>query len=336
MYIYSWSGNGNLGDDWIQEVGLQYFPSALRFEDSKLKFFNLAFFKNRLVPQKTRGHSLLIWGGGWIASDQKKYKTMRRWANHLRRFRKVYIFGSGMGPFEFDLTYVEKFFSSASGTIYTRSSIDRPVSYPNFRLSCDIAFLDKRMTIGNFSTNQPRANKFACSFPAWSERWLEQNPNLDEDKYKNFVVHLVQSLDPHREGLFVEFDAGGSGVSDSDYWSCLGLTVQRTANIMEAKSLIEETETFAAGRLHAGILAAMSGCKVVAIGYHHKFDILSEIGVYVEKSLDMPFSTMPIKANVSEIYKVRDRVHRALEQFILENQGSLLKPPLESTNRVKV
>lgn len=282
MRVYSWQGHGNLGDDWIFDVAEQHLDAEPAHERRRVRGVG----RYRLVPNAQKaGTPLLLWGGGWLAADRADSDTLARWARHVQdEARPVHTFGLGLGPFDQarpgDVGALNTILASVV-TFSSRTQADAghlPDGVAH-RLACDPVILDRRFVAARERT-RPRGPStepyVVISLPAWRPHWAEAKPWLDEDGYNAFVDDALADAPTRR--LFVEFDSTDAS-RDMRYWSRLQAEPLRPSSIEAAADAFVHADRALVGRLHAALLAGLVGTPALAIGYHHKFESVEELGV---------------------------------------------------------
>ena len=87
----------------------------------------------------------------------------------------------------------------------------------------------------------------------------------------------------------------------------------------ELKEYISSATCLVTARLHPGLMAAMSGLQVIAIAYHHKFNILEEFGIPViwgTKNLKYSDVQYAAKADSTKLQIAANRVEKGLKELI--------------------
>lgn len=281
---YTWSNHGNLGDDWIGEVARQYFPETIAVREKRsLNPLNLGRHVLSRDDGKPLENHLMLWGGGWLAADRPTSRTVSAWARHLSRpGMLVSGIGLGIGPFTHadrqQEAQIDDISRALSGALSVRTFADlRHVPTGcDASVGCDIALLDKRFF--EFSYSGKDSGYVVISFPAYSLHWMRSRPWMTEEWYLRTVESMAQNSTAS-EVVFVEFDQMLGLKSDSSYWSHLSSRVVKPTSIQEAAQIFAGAREIYAGRLHAGILGAVVGAPTLALAYHHKFEVLSELGI---------------------------------------------------------
>ncbi len=311
--IYSWAGNGNLGDDWIAQVASKRFPHAV-FVREKFCPYPLHWGRRCLTNSHSKGKRppLILWGGGWLASDQSEYNTVKRWKRHFEQAQssgqEVFAFGIGLGPFNYFLKDSKKVLKFLAGRIWVRTDTDlRQISSKSAYLASDCTLLDALPA----ATEGPEEWDYVIDFPPWSEHWLESRPWLTLEHYRKSILDLVGSIPPNSRVAFLE-----AVRDDVIPWQELGLPVLSPRSVDELIAAIQKSKIVISGRLHPAILGALLGKRVLPVAYHHKFQLLSELGLTV-LGLEKEFSVANAleKASCADQKRVQDVRHRVSEKF---------------------
>jgi hypothetical protein len=328
---YSWAGFGNLGDDWIAEVAAQRLGVTSISERRCVSLSCLGRYGLGPHAHEGRGAPLLLWGGGWLAADRPESTTLDRWSHNLRRYRgKARAFGLGIGPFP-DLTAhderrLAEIFDQITGPVLVRSPSDlfNLPSGIQGQVAADVTLLDHRFQSGceSFASiaRAEQAPYIAVSLPRYSQHWRDERPWIDEQWYRHWVRKCVMQRQANERIVFVEFDNGGrsTALGDADYWSDLTQEVVRPTTIIEAAEVFGQAQWAFAGRLHAGILATLMRVPVLAFAYHHKFEVLSELGVTVCGLSERPNGgELPSVVAELALQSVRVRAETALDAMSL-------------------
>lgn len=286
--IYGWSGNGNLGDDWLLDIGKssmsQFAPVSLK---ERRNISPRRDVSKRYGLRRSCGRAvnpslpMVLWGGGWLAGDQSP-EVLLRWRHHVGvREGPVFGFGLGIGPFwngtsDIGADLLQKFASP----VYVRTRIDLAALAElglSGKLACDPALL-----AGTVSPRAARPSSASTrdhvvvSVPRYHSHW---GTFANESDYRDFVVDNVARIAAGRAVVFLDMDHPRRGTGDGRYWR-RAFPSQLIPNAWDqAAALISGAAAVVAGRLHAGIMAAQLGVPVIALPYHHKFDALDEIGV---------------------------------------------------------
>jgi hypothetical protein len=316
--IFTWAGNGNLGDDWIYEVGSGIFPNSRAVREVWCKY--PSHWGTRclsVMHNQDSRNPILLWGGGWLASDQRQYRTLRRWRRHLQRAkassRKVFGFGLGLGPFTYDLANKDVVLNALAGKLWVRSVSDLIVSAeanPKFASDCTLLQLNK-LAAG------PKAQKvwdYLICLPEYSSHWENQIEGLGNEKYFEIVDQIMSSIPPNSKIAFLESVNG-----DLTDWQSNSYQVLRPESPREMREHIASATCLVTARLHPGLMAAMSGLSVIAIAYHHKFNILEEFAIPVIwgiKNQDIADVTNAAKAHSTKLQIAMRRVEEGLEELI--------------------
>lgn len=317
LYVYSWSSRGNLGDDWIHSVASLVFENFTAvYEKRSPWLLGSHYLATRQNKRPKKGSRILLWGGGWLAGDQRNLRVYRRWSRHFHQNYKFFGFGLGIGPFHFFQAQWAWILSNIQQPIFVRCESDEHSGIEfKTELAADVVFLDQRIS---GSTNVAKSGT-VFSLARYSAHWLDHNPSLTEVRYRELVCEIQKSLSLLGPCTFVEFDSGGRrDSSDSNYWSFLDMPVLKPKTVEDAFEIFQRAETVVASRLHAGILGALVGAKVLALSYHHKFESLREIGVEVIDDFSVDSSTSSISpriANGAKIAEVRERAFAKLERL---------------------
>lgn len=286
--VYTWAGHGNLGDDWIFDVAGQHVEARLVRERRSVRRGG-----RHVLDDVDPALPLLLWGGGWLAADRPGADTLRRWSRHLAAERRpVRGFGLGVGPFGAARPDDERALAGILGAVdalVVRTAADLDTLPPGAEasLGCDVALLDRRFApdrVDRLGTGARSGRGLVLALPAWRDHWLLGRPWLTESAYRDLVERAVRDAGPSLTQVI--FDSG-SDHADERYWSYLGGDVLRPADIMEAAAAFTAGERVLAGRLHAGVLAAVLGMPALVVGYHHKFGVLEELGMHVVGTGDL-------------------------------------------------
>lgn len=283
--VYTWAGHGNLGDDWIFEVAGQHLEPHLVRERRTVRQWG-----RHVLDDVDPGLPLLLWGGGWLAADRPGSDTLRRWSRHVAaESGPVSAFGVGAGPFSSARPGDERDLASILGGVdglVVRTAADLETLPPGTEasLGCDVALLDRRFGPDRVSSASGPGRGLIFAMPAWRDHWLTGRPWLTESSYRELVERAVRDAGPRLTQVI--FDSG-SDHADERYWSYLGGEVVRPATITAAATVFSSGDCVLAGRLHAGVLAAVLGLRALVIGYHHKFGVLEELGMHVVGAGDL-------------------------------------------------
>ncbi|MFW0774884.1 polysaccharide pyruvyl transferase family protein [Paenarthrobacter nitroguajacolicus] len=158
-------------------------------------------------------------------------------------------------------------------------------------VGCDVALLDQRF-LGGGQYSGRDSDYVVFSFPGYSPHWALTRPWLTEEWYASTIRDLAAQISQTQRIVFVEFDQVIGRVSDSDYWAGLPCTLARPATIEDAAALFRNASHVYAGRLHAAILGSVLGVPTLAFAYHHKFEVVSELGIPTV-GLTGPCATLP-------------------------------------------
>jgi hypothetical protein len=289
---------GNLGDDFLLDTALELFSDfadeIVLIGEPGSNFTGKGDYSKLYWPkQKTarRIHKeffnqvndldyLAFAGGGWFAGD----RGLREPLNWYLRTRKLKVstigICLGIGPFDGFITQSlgKKALSKIanSGMLSVRSVEDlkwaRQLGIVNADLGTDLAF----------SSSPPKeyfgGKRSGCvvALPEIQKKWLHTlSPSAAAEKFIDKLS--VENLD---STTFVSFQNGVH--DDYAFWSKYFPHVEKVANLTQAIALMQMAEKVVAGRLHAGIAAVIAEVPEIAlIGYHHKFDVLSDLGLVV-------------------------------------------------------
>lgn len=321
--IYSWSGNGNIGDDWIQEVSSQYVDTETVRESRSIR--RLGRHELRSIVRKPQESPLVLWGGGWLASDRPRSQTLKRWSAHMSKEKgSVAAFGIGVGPFDAGGPKEEKRLDKVLGminhlSVRTAADLELVPGAYRAKLACDPTLLDKRFADAQWLETlrhggRGRHDYAVFTMPRWRPHWQQHRPWLTESNYRTYVARALEDV-----GLPVKHVIFDSSTMDSDetYWSHLGLQVVRPRSTVDAAGVMANASKAICGRLHAAIMSALLGIPTLAIAYHHKFGVLEELGMQVAGAYE--FHTASIDWHVADgrrIGEVRDRGTRVLSEMI--------------------
>jgi len=316
--LFTWAGNGNLGDDWILEVGSRIFPNSRVVKEAWCKY-PWHWGTRCLVGMHSQDSKkpILLWGGGWLASDQKQYRTLRRWKRHVLRAkasgREVFGFGLGLGPFTYDLASKAAVLNALNGKLWVRSAsdlIDSAEVNPTYASDCTLLELNNLVA-------KPKTQKvwdYLICLPEYSSHWENQIDGLSNEKYFATVDLLMSSIPPNAKVAFLESVTG-----DLTDWQSNSYQVLRPESPEEMRENITSATCVVTARLHPGLMAAMSGSRVIAIAYHHKFNILEEFEIPViwgVKNLDIADVKNSAKANPAKLQIALRRIEEGLEGLI--------------------
>lgn len=311
---FTWSNHGNLGDDWIGDVAKQYFPEIVPVtEQRSLNPLRLGRHVLKRDDGRPLEQQLLLWGGGWLAADRPHSRTVAAWARHLDSpdisARGV---GLGIGPFtEVDAgqrQHIANIFDALNGalTVRTFADLTHVPDGCSASVGCDIALLDRRFD--RFSYEGHTGDYIVLSFPAYSPHWARTRPWMTEKWYLEQVESMVHCSVARRRVVFVEFDQMLGATSDSNYWKHLATEIVKPASIEEAAGIFRRAREVFAGRLHAAILGAVVGAPTLALAYHHKFEVVSELGIPAAGLMKEPGSMpRPEVADPAVLARVRER-----------------------------
>lgn len=299
--IYSWAGMGNLGDDWIlttvtqllrnqgRDFTLLLEPQAdighmeylhdvnvvrwPRVKQGPVKWFNFRADANKFT-------TLLLASGGAIAAD----RGLREPINWLLRFAliSIPIKAVNIGFGEFKRTFGAEFLRrqlarrlSAAGPISVRTLADGAelsmAGISDFLVHGDI-------TLANRTPIEVNARRRKCviSLPPPNRRWMREGGEEFASRLSSFVL---QRFSQH-EIIFVDFQTGTG--ADSQFWRKYFPNVFSEPNLPAALEVFAEADFAVVGRLHAAIAAYHNQVpNVMTLGYHHKFDLLQDLGVQV-------------------------------------------------------
>ncbi|WP_272946707.1 polysaccharide pyruvyl transferase family protein [Arthrobacter sp. ERGS1:01] len=267
---------------------------------------------------RDRSATLCLWGGGWLAADQRNVETLVRWEKHLSvRRGETLGLGLGLGPFESGngTTMARRVLARFSKPIVvrTQSDVANAEGIVPTILGGDLSFLDQEFrSADGFHRAQSDSHTTIISFPRYGKHWIVQRPWLTEDWYRNYVESIVRRQLVKGTVMHVQFDKGQNGRGDNEYWSHLNVEFVSPNTIDEAAAHYLTASEVYAGRLHAALLAVNLDIPTVAVAYHHKFECVEETGVQVvglhEKPDHIPIAKPPVGRLVQEI---RDRTQEA-------------------------
>lgn len=316
--IFTWAGHGNFGDDWIYEVGAGVFPNSRALREVWCKYpmhwgtrcLSGIHDRDQRVP-------ILLWGGGWLASDQRQYKTLSRWKRHVLRAdaagRKIFGFGLGMGPFTYDLIHKDVVLNALKGKLWVRSAsdlIDSVDAEPSFASDCTLLEWNK-------ISSEPKRQKvwdYLICLPEYSNHWQNQVDGLSNERYFEIIDQLLSSIPTTSKVAFLESVKG-----DLTEWQNNSYQVLSPDSPKELKEYISSATCLVTARLHPGLMAAMSGLQVIAIAYHHKFNILEEFGIPViwgTKNLKYSDVQYAAKADSTKLQIAANRIEKGLKELI--------------------
>jgi hypothetical protein len=313
LEIYSWSGHGNLGDDWIASVASQLFPNAAYVKE---KWCSYPYHWGRRCLSNSHSKKsrfpLVLWGGGWLASDQSEYNTVKRWKRHLSKSNKqgqpVFAFGVGLGPFSHFMRDSKNLLGKLDRRIWVRTKEDlKHTLGKNVFLASDCTILDKSLPENHLKPEWD----YLIDFPAWSEHWLSARPWLTLEFYRETVLGVISKIPKNSKVAFLEAVKG-----DHLAWAELGFEVLVPQDISEMKAEVSKARNIITGRLHLGILGALLGKPTLALAYHHKFELLEELGVGVI-GLRTPYelNSLDIMLNRADSEKIKVVKVRTITEF---------------------
>lgn len=339
VLFYTWAGMGNLGDDWLLEnavktaveLGIdctlllepQAEVNGYLSEFQKLHWPRLSASireKKNFSIQINNFGGLVFAGGGWFAADQGVRNPLVMLARLALVPAQIPIVTLSLGAGKFH-GWLGK---QISKKIAEKLSKNSPISVRCFSdaealagigvsevsVEPDLAFLDKGCLI-----NEPKVRDITLISLAEPNLSWHTKESLNT---QNTVDQAQKLLEIYRNQLFISFQQGIH--NDSLFWSQhFKIEFVEPNGIEEAFSYFSKTQTAIVGRLHAAIAAAISGVPEIYIfGYHHKFDLLSELGLELD-------GTSPVKAHSNENSRqiIQDLHHaahycfkRRLNQFL--------------------
>ena len=295
--IYAWAGCGNFGDDWIleafvsqaskrgHEVLLVREPQAV-FEDNLSKYPSISWpgfyssFRDskKFESELNRYDALILAGGGWLASDRNSKEMIHWYVRFLNIKIPIYPVFLGVGPFNYKLgksfakSLFRKFktddFSPSVRTIEDGVYLAQ-LGIQHFEVATDLALIDEE-----FSFAPPSSNRSGIVVVLPSP--ASHRPREDIESWGNSLLSFCKSLG--EEIYFVDFQFGLC--SDHRYWSKLFENKLEAKNIHQAGDILSDSKYLVAGRLHSALLGIKTGVpNILAIGYHHKFDLLKNFGI---------------------------------------------------------
>lgn len=311
---YTWSNHGNLGDDWIGDVAKQYFSDIVAV--SERRSWNPLRLGSHVLKRedgKPLDRELILWGGGWLAADRPSSRTVSAWARHLDFPNLVAKgVGLGIGPFtevdENQKKQIGSIFDALDGalTVRTFADLEHVPEGCSASVGCDIALLDRRFD--GYSYEGHSGDYVVLSFPAYSPHWARTRPWMTEKWYLEQVESMVQNSEARNRVIFVEFDQMLGSTSDGSYWRHLATEVVKPSSIEHAAGIFRGARGVFAGRLHAAILGAVVGAPTLALAYHHKFEVVSELGIPTAGLTQEPGSMpRPETADPDVLARVRQR-----------------------------
>lgn len=311
---YTWSGFGNLGDDWIAEVGTTLNEPHWARE---MRCFHPGCSGRRCLTgaHRARTQALVLWGGGWLAADRAGADTLKRWGRHLScRTGIVAGFGLGLGPFVYDRLLAREVLARFD-YLSVRCARDVEIAAEfgvEATLASDVVLLHTTAWAIRGEVRDYRV----VSYPRYSADWLRERPWLTERFYRRYVTGVVRELREQSQVVFVEF--GGAGrKADSYYWSDLDVVFEKPSTPRDAWSIISGAHQVASGRLHASLMAVVAERPLSAFAYHHKFQVLQELGLPVDGLLDGPLkASLPSLASGVYLGRVRKRGLKSYKDMV--------------------
>ncbi|MGN6687275.1 MAG: polysaccharide pyruvyl transferase family protein [Actinomycetales bacterium] len=286
--IYAWSGQGNIGDQWLLESALAALPvqQVVHVTERTSEALKKGTDSGRAIQwpaprvlDSARFHramrevdALLLAGGGWLAGDQG-YRSPSRWAYRLSQVPvPIHALGLGLGPFPSAAAVSLGSISTRRlKTLSVRTAADaswaRQLGRSDARVTNDLTFLKD---VTREDAARPRRG-VVISMPAPRSHWWQATPR----EYREAVHSLAAHLACGEPVSFVHFQHGHLG--DSEFWE--GVDRSGPTTIEDALTEIRGARVVLAGRLHAALAAARVGTPSVVFGYHHKFDLLGTLGL---------------------------------------------------------
>lgn len=315
---FTWAGHGNLGDDWIFEVGKKHFPNSRVVKEVWCK--HPKHWGTRCLTHshdKENSSPILLWGGGWLASDQRKYRTVLRWSKHLKRAalknRSVFGFGLGTGPFSFNLSKARYILRTVKEKLWVRASADlTSAAEANPVLASDCTMLEYQ----EISSQRPAQKQwdYLICLPHFKQHWENQVEGLNQSGYHELIDQLMSTIPSDSRTAFMVSVKG-----DISYWGNKVLPILTPNSPQEMSDLIASARCMVTARLHPGLMAAMHGLDVIAISYHHKFNILEEFEIPViwgSNNSELANVVNAKKANSVRLLEASLRTEKALQQLI--------------------
>lgn len=314
--IYTWSGNGNIGDDWLAEVGRLMLPSALPVRERRCPRPGCWGRWCLTDAHSVENRPLVLWGGGWLAADRPGSTTVSRWSRHFdSRTESIHGFGLGVGPFHQEEDEAARLLTAMS-TLAVRTMSDANEATrlgASARLGSDAVFVDPRLNPAEMGEQRDDGSYSVISFPRFGAHWARERPWLTEPWYRSYVEESVHKLRNHGEVVFADFNPGGRFPGDAAYWRSLPISFADIKTPLDAISLIGGATSVVAGRLHAGIMAACLGKPVSALAYHPKFGALEEAGVSIDGLHSEPMiPSHPERPDAGALGSIRQRGMDAL------------------------
>lgn len=288
----AWAGMGNVGDDWLVQsltralpehsIGLLLEPGAtapwsgdipiVRWPDLRSpQLEELREFRR----QTAAWQAIWLAGGGWLAADQGTY-SMMRWALRLRLLRRsVLAVGLGLGPFPSlqsrNLARIAGKTISRGATVRCEADLRwaRRAGLSGFSVASDLALLNEP------TRTRAERSGVVVSMPRPRSHWLDAGA---QDKYGARVVQAAQTLAAGDSITFLSFESGQGG-SDESFWARYFPDIVVPVSPTHAQQVIASARAAITGRLHAALMAVIEGVPQMAIAYHHKFGVLSDIGL---------------------------------------------------------
>lgn len=298
---FSWSNQGNIGDDWLGSTVAQHFDATTVVERRRW----LAGQHRLDARRADRQLPLLLWGGGWLAGDQARNNALDRWSRHLaRRTSPTFGIGLGIGPFG-DSVKAARVLSQLSVVVARTQEDCRTASeYTDALLGCDTALLERSVEPQSDPANSLELTPYTVvGLPAYRSHWVRFKPWLTEQRYLA-TVHRVLKLIPSPP-MWVTFDRTEAR-RDARYWEARGKTITDLKSVAAARSLIGGADATVAGRLRCALMSAALGRPTIALSYHHKFDAARELGVPVLLGEEDEWSSLDFRvASASALDTVR-------------------------------
>lgn len=325
--VCAWAGMGNVGDDWLLETCLRQLPSGLDIElllepgavsDWPLEVTRwprvrrvrdvrrLLAFAREL---NERLDAIVFAGGGWLAGDQG-VRSPARWLLRLIGVKvPVLGLGLGCGPFEGLATralgraVLRKFDRLSVRTEQDRAWVES-LSGRSPEVIGDLSFL----ALDAPRASTPRREGVVVCMPRPREHWWQGGI----EEYRAATTHLARTLARGEQVTHVSFQQG-DGHSDSAFWRDEGIIDLPTA--AHAADIMSESRIVIAGRLHAAICAAGTGAAVIAMGYHHKFDVLRDLGIDPSDMATLSGKNGPEQPAVADPERIAESRRRAAQYF---------------------
>jgi polysaccharide pyruvyl transferase WcaK-like protein len=322
--IYAWAGMGNLGDDFLLETAIELIskvadevvlllePEAKWNSNTNIRIMKWprtrASFslRKKFLNDLNQLDYLVFAGGGWLAGDRGVREPLN-WYLRTRGLKVPTIGMSlGVGPFNSKSSSLlgGKIISRIgnTGLLSVRTNDDlywvSKLGYQSSQLSTDLAF----SALLPASNGNSMRQGCVVSLPEVQKSWTNGvSPSKAADKLISLLGDEVMDT-----ALFVSFQRGNN--EDYPFWAKSFPNVEKVASFTDAIKLMQSAEKVVAGRLHAGIAAVQAGVPQIAlIGYHHKFNVLSDLGLRVGAWGDDEVVFSSVQEGLTEALSSRSR-----------------------------